>query len=542
MTAFADVDAVPATARPATNKYYKELEVLQKQFDADVELALADHIKTTSEFRAKFKLDASRYLGKLEMWVLQAKEAGDLDQVLALKIEIESITKYRTPSTVKLSPEVMNARKEYSSALSTELADYDKVANKVFEAAQERASRQFQNKAKEVRDLFLNELAELVKSETKAGMINSAVTVRDYLVRVKEILDVIKPPEARSSGYSSRNAANRKKYLLLLAGTEDSELTVDLGLAWLARQQQRDGNWAFDGTTKDQVAATGLSILPFLAAGQTHRKSPNLKENKYVDKVALGINWLLKQQKPDGSFKGSSGMYSHAIATIALCECFGMTSDKSFLQKPAQAAINFIQNAQGQDGSWGYLAKANGDTSIVGWQIQALQSGKLCKDITVDKACMKRASEFLDKVASGSTKATYGYTSPGASKTLTPVGLLCRYYMDGWGPKQPGFQAGVEFIMKTLPSETAEFNMYFYYYATRVLHFNEGEQWHIEWLPRMHDLLIKRQHGIKEPEAVRGSWDTDKGISGTHWGRLGSTCMAILTMQEYYRFTPEVRK
>jgi hypothetical protein len=337
--------------------------------------------------------------------------------------------------------------------------------------------------------------------------------------------------------------ATRNKLLNDFGGLPESERAVAWGLIWLARQQQRDGNWEFDGTSKDMVAATGLSILPFLAAGQTHQKSRNPKDNKYVDKVALGINWLLKQQRPDGSFKGSSGMYSHAIATIALCECYGMTSDKSLLRNPAQSAINFIQNAQGPDGSWGYQAKANGDTSIVGWQIQALQSGKLCKDITVDKNVLKKAMDFLDKVASGSLKATYGYTSPGASKTLTPVGLLCRYYIDGWGPQNPSYQAGVEFIMKQqMPSDAGDFNMYYYYYATQVLHFNEGDQWYKEWNPRMRDLLIKRQHGDKAPLAVAGSWDADKGISGTHWGRLGSTCMSLLTLEVYYRHTPLHRR
>jgi len=340
------------------------------------------------------------------------------------------------------------------------------------------------------------------------------------------------------------SGATRDKMLRDHGGNKDSELAVAKGLAWLARQQLKDGNWEFDGTSKnDKIAATGLSILPFLAAGQTHRKNVDPKDNKYLNTVTLGISWLLKQQKPDGSFKGSSGMYSHAIATIALCECFGMTSDKSLLQRPAQAAINFIQQAQGADGSWGYQAKQNGDTSIVGWQIQALQSAKLCKDLTVDKAVLKRAMEYLDKVSSGSLKATYGYSSPGASKTLTPVGQLCRYYIDGWGPQNPSFQAGVEFIMKSqMPTEVGQFDMYYYYYATQVLHFNEGDQWYKQWNPAMRDLLIKRQLPQSDPPATAGSWDQDKGICGGHWGRLGSTCMCLLTLEVYYRHTPLHRR
>src|SRR5204862_1833238 len=136
-------------------------------------------------------------------------------------------------------------------------------------------------------------------------------------------------------------------------------------------------------------------------------------------------------------FLGAKNMYAQAIATIPLCEAYGMTKDKGFLLAPAQMAINFIQKAQGNDGSWGYQANTTGDTSIVGWQIQALKAAQLGKDIVVDDKVIRRAMKFLDTVGAGSYKAAYGYTTaagaaPGTS--LTAVGLLSRYYADGWGP------------------------------------------------------------------------------------------------------------
>ena len=35
-------------------------------------------------------------------------------------------------------------------------------------------------------------------------------------------------------------------------------------------------------------------------------------------------------------------MYGHGIATIALCEAYGMTHDRAFLLKPATAAVGLI--------------------------------------------------------------------------------------------------------------------------------------------------------------------------------------------------------
>ncbi|MET0348008.1 MAG: hypothetical protein ABW031_05755, partial [Methyloceanibacter sp.] len=45
----------------------------------------------------------------------------------------------------------------------------------------------------------------------------------------------------------------------------------------------------------------------------------------------------------------------------------------------ATLAINYIIRSQGRNGSWGYTGgqPIEGDTSIVGWQIQALHAAQL---------------------------------------------------------------------------------------------------------------------------------------------------------------------
>ncbi len=69
-------------------------------------------------------------------------------------------------------------------------------------------------------------------------------------------------------------------------------------------------------------------------------------------------------------------MYSHGLATIALCEDYGMSSDKT-VGEHAQKAINFIQAAQNtKTGGWRYHPGDEGDTSVVGWQLMALKSAK----------------------------------------------------------------------------------------------------------------------------------------------------------------------
>jgi len=329
-------------------------------------------------------------------------------------------------------------------------------------------------------------------------------------------------------GMKGRSGATKDRLLAAGGGNTESEAAVALGLIWLAKQQKPNGSWIFDqGSEGEIIAATGMSLLPFLAAGQTH------KVGKYTKEVYLGLMYITSKQTPKGTFTGGSGMYAHAIGTVALCEAYGMSLDPN-LKKPAQAALNYIMGGQGKNGSWGYSAGGEGDTSIVGWQIQALKSGKLAGLVVADEV-MKKANYFLDKVGGGSGE-TYGYTEKGASRTLTPVGLLCRQYISGWGPKNPILGKGIDFLMKFPPVIGGQLDMYYYYYATQVVHFYGGPDWTVKWNPKMRDWLIGLQNKPAGPN--RGSWDPDAGIIGSQCGRLGTTCLCLLTLEVYYRHLP----
>jgi hypothetical protein len=350
------------------------------------------------------------------------------------------------------------------------------------------------------------------------------------------------------ASFPGRSGATKSRLLREGGGNAASEQAVALGLAWLARQQKQDGGWEYDGSSKDErVAATGMALLPFLAAGETHTKG-----KKYQKTVASGLAFLLRNCPLSGANAGrmSNNMYAQAIGTMALCEAYGMSKDKGLLLNGAQAAINFIQRAQGPNGSWGYAPLNNGDTSIVGWQIQALTAAKLSKDIVVDDKVLKRAVGFLEIASKGSRKAEYGYTDnttarPGTS--LTAVGLLCRYYLDGWGPDNAGMAEGVVGLMRRAPTQKPALpDMYFYYYATQVVHFFEGEEWKT-WNegPKqadgtrkggMRDWLVTTQDKKNGPNL--GSWDPEAGFIGGSCGRLGTTAMCVLTLEVYYRHLP----
>jgi hypothetical protein len=360
-----------------------------------------------------------------------------------------------------------------------------------------------------------------------------------------------------NASFEGRSGATKSRLVAEGGGNAASERAVAMGLAWLARQQKSDGGWEYDqGEKQARAAATGMALLPFLAAGETHKASKNSAEHKYKETVARGLEFLKRLCPPSGPNQGrmvpnsDREMYEQAIATIPLVEAYGMTKDP-VLRPYAQAAINFIQRAQAANGSWGYKPGRAGDTSIVGWQIQALAAAKLTKDLVVDDRVIKNAVRFLDFAGGGSKKAMYGYSdSKGAAPgtPLTSVGLLCRYYVDKWGPGHPGMIEGVAGLVRHPPlGKGTVSNMYYYYYATQVVHFYEGEDWK-NWNEGPKDEKGNRKGGMRDwlvntqvkkaDSAANGSWDPEQGWFGTSCGRLGTTAMVLLTLEVYYRHLP----
>ncbi len=356
-----------------------------------------------------------------------------------------------------------------------------------------------------------------------------------------------------TASFPGRSGATKSKLIREGGGNEASERAVAMGLAWLAKQQKQDGGWEYDqGAKEERIAATGMALLPFLAAGCTHKPGGDATQNKYKDVVNKGLEFLKRHCPPSGPTAGrmTTNMYAQAIGTIPMCEAYGMTKDGALLPH-AQAAINFIQKAQGPNGSWGYSPNTNGDTSIVGWQIQALKAAQLSKGMVVNEAVIKKANEFLEFASGGgSRKSAFGYqdaTGARPGTALTAVGLLSRYYVGGWGPNHPGMTDGVAGLVKHPPAGKGEVrDMYYYYYATQVVHFYDGEEWKT-WNegPKgadgvrkggMRDWLVNTQ--VKKDGANHGSWDPEQGWFGSSCGRLGTTAMVLLTLEVYYRHLP----
>jgi len=379
----------------------------------------------------------------------------------------------------------------------------------------------------------------------------------------------------------------RRGNALKRGATPESEAAVDLALKWLADHQLPDGSWCFDHTLAPQcqgqcpnpgsmpearIGATAFGVLPFLGAGQTHQVG------KYKKTVAAALNYLIARMQvtPNGGslYEPGGRMYSHGLATIALCEAYGMNlapDDAGKLHRgeydgegakspsetnetkevklsereknairglarrlgpAAQAALNYVMYAQDTaGGGWRYEPRQAGDTSVVGWQLMALMSGRLAY-LKVDPRSFVAATIFLNHVQTDEYGSDYGYTGPDRKTQATQaIGLLSRMYL-GWTRDHPGLTQGVQNMSAAGPSGG---NMYYNYYATQVLHHYGGDVWK-RWNNVMRDRLI---HSQSHNGHTTGSWYFGGGGHGApKGGRLYCTAMAAMTLEVYYRHMP----
>ncbi len=340
--------------------------------------------------------------------------------------------------------------------------------------------------------------------------------------------------------------AGRKVVLLQAAGgSEATETAVTLALDWLKNQQsQKDGLWSLKGpyesggSQENQLAATAMALMAFQAAGNTIWEGPHRAV------VARAWRTVLRQQQEDGTFDVGPmplqhSLYSHAQATMALCELYGMTRDPK-LADPAARAVAYCVAAQGPNGGWRYEPGKDGDMSVTGWYMMALKTAEMA-GMEVPPAAFAGIEAFLGTVEdAGGTRYGYRRETPlkpvvQVTPAVTAEGLLCRQYL-GWSQQDPRLLQGFELLMsaKIFDFEGDSKDVYAWYYITQVAHNLEGEPWQ-RWNERLREVL-PREQVLKGKN--RGSWDPSLDRWGHIGGRLFVTCFCTYMLESYYRHLP----
>ncbi|MGI9457326.1 MAG: hypothetical protein ACR2NU_12250 [Aeoliella sp.] len=365
---------------------------------------------------------------------------------------------------------------------------------------------------------------------------------------IERVEDALDSDDLYRRMLSARDPRIRSEVLKHEGGTNLTEAAVAKALRWMALHQSDDGSWSLDrfhragdcnGRCKDQggirsdEGGTSLVLQAMLGAGQTHRTGI------YRENVSHGLQFLLVSQEQNGALTGRSarqaGMYVHALGTIVLADAYALTGDET-IRDPAQRALDYLTAAQHSAGGWRYQPGERGDLSVTGWQLMALHSGRAA-GLEVDVRTLARANRYLDQMQTERNGSQYGYMNGHrASPAMSAEGLLSRLYL-GWKRDEPGLRAGIRNLTRRHPVNIRDPNIYYWYYATQLLHHWGGREWRV-WNRDVADALVTTQ--VQTGHAA-GSWDPNTPHGG-QGGRLYMTVLATCTLEVYYRHAPLFRK
>lgn len=314
-----------------------------------------------------------------------------------------------------------------------------------------------------------------------------------------------------------------------LGGSDGTEKAIEASIRWLSENQEESGRWnsrEHGAKGKFDTGVTGLALLCFYGWGARHDE-----EGEYRQHVGRALDWLISQQEKNGDLSAEGMMYCHSIASIALCEAYGITKDPN-LREPAERAIAYTLAAQSKTkGGWRYRPGNDSDTSITGWQFMALHSARLA-GLKVPENHFELARKWFDTAGGGKHGGLYGYQGPGKkSPAMVATGMFCRQ-LDLVPPTSP-MQIESAKLIGINPMRSRTLDFYYIYYATLALYQHQGPIWD-QWNERLKDSLPRLQ---RKTGSRTGSWDTSRGLAG-NGGRVASTALATLSLEVYYRILP----
>ncbi len=345
----------------------------------------------------------------------------------------------------------------------------------------------------------------------------------------------IKSPVIMKGIYGSRNAGMRGQLMKRFGGDEKTEAAVMAALRWLKKNQHADGSWP-----KNKVAMTGLAILTFLA----HGEKPGAESPEFGETVQRAIEFLIKSQTPNGRLTSS---YSHAIATYALCEAYGMTMNPN-VKDAADKAINVLVVGQNPDGGWcyGLVPEDDSDTSVMGWCAQALKAAQLSNayyDREALEATIKKSIRGFQR--NHRPGGGFGYRGPGAGG-LSSVGVLSMQLLGASG--SPEVRSTLTMMDAWQPAFLTEdvkgiggSLQYYYYYATQAKFHAGGKSWET-WNEKMKPIYLSALKIEKDAYTDHlgklrdiGWWEN----TDDHTDRpVMDTCLTALQLMVYYRNLP----
>jgi hypothetical protein len=316
---------------------------------------------------------------------------------------------------------------------------------------------------------------------------------------------------------------------------------VEKGLAWLVKQQHRDGHWS---AAADQypTALTGLAGMALLTEGSTAGKG------KYKDNIRRAVDWLVAHSQGQSGLIGGgdqreSGryMFGHGYGMLFLACAYEGETDKARKRKMADVlnrGVKFSGQAQTTRGGWGYISAKDGNNFDEGActvaQVQALRAARNA-GIPVPDGLLKTARKYLtlSTGADGGVIYSLGQGGGGGRPALTAAAITVAYSPAEYN--SPIVKKWFTYCQRIIPAPNRgrfgydEYTLYYYSQAVHGL----GDQGYAKLFPqsKQADQLTWSRYRAALGEALLQKQNADGSWAGSSVGPVYGTALFLTILQ-----------
>lgn len=275
--------------------------------------------------------------------------------------------------------------------------------------------------------------------------------------------------------------------------TPETQQAIDLGLRFLAEQQQDDGAFGSGGYRRN-TAVCSLAAMAWMAGGSTPGRGP------YGENVNRSLNFVLAGAQDSGlidvpGYSGNGAMYGHGFAALFLAENYGMARQPALRTTLAQA-VRLIVSTQNADGGWRYAPRRDdADLSVTVCQMMALRAARNA-GIVVPKQTVDRAVDYIKR--SQNADGGFRYTLAGGESAFARSAAAVAALYGAGIYQGRELEQGLRYLQESMPRpdlaayDDRRYYFYGHYYAVQAMWQAGGDFWQA-WYPAIRDELLNRR-------------------------------------------------
>lgn len=312
--------------------------------------------------------------------------------------------------------------------------------------------------------------------------------------------------------------------------TPEIQRSLDAGINYLVRTQNRDGSWNnMGGWGTYPTAMTALAGTALLMTGSTPTQGPH---SRAVRKAA---EFLVRVAQPNGLIATPSesgrSLHGHGFALLFLAQVYGMEEDTVVQRRIKDVlvrAVRITERSQSRAGGWLYSPNDDGDEGSV--TVTQMQGLRACRDagIQVSPTTIKNAVRYIEKSANPDGGIRYMMSMGGEGRPPITAAAVATLYNSG-NYDSPLALKCLAFCERTVSVSSGGNQMwghYFYthHYLAQAKYQRGGKEW-----DKYYKAIAER---LRSSQQSDGSWMGDS--VGTSYG----TAVAVTILGLPYQQVP----